>query len=308
MPGLQFRSIAGAAAVTVLLTAASVAHPVVVPFDFSRHAIGLDVGVHGASLYMFLDTGVSPSAIDIVRAKSLGLKIDFANGGEASGAGNAAHVTVYPTSIDDLTVGGARFGAIEALAIDQKAISSAYGRPVDGILGHSFLADRVFLIDFPAGTVTIADREADAASHLAMCRRVWRRPLRSFKGETIPIVELGIGHARLPASIDTGSNGTVEFFQHALDDPTVRAALAQTGTTKSTGARGEYVAKVYSLNAPISLGPFVLPAGQHVTLSSDTGNAKTRLANVGNSLLASMRVKLLLNYRDNRIAFFGCAR
>jgi len=299
-------SLAGVAA--LLLATASGARPVVVPFDFSRHEIGLDVQVRGAPLYMFLDTGVDPSAIDTARAKSLGLKIDFAGGGEASGAGNAAHMIVYPTSIDDLTIGGHRYGAVEALAADYKTIVGAYGRPVDGTLGHSFLAHRVFLIDYAAQTATIADTAADIPPQFAACRNAWRMPLRSFHGDTIPMVDLGIGPAHLPASIDTGSDGTVELFQRALDEPAIKAALTQTGTTKDTGARGEYTAKTYRLNAPIRLGPFVLPAGQSVTLSSDAGSAKTRLANVGNRLLASMHVKLLLNYRDNQIAFLGCAK
>ncbi len=309
MLGFRFLSIAGAVAITALLSAASQARPVTVPFDFSRHQIGLNVRVRGTPLYMFLDTGVSPSAIEIARARSLGLKIDYAGGGEASGQGGAVHVIVYPTSIDGLTIDGRRFGPIEALAADHTAIDRAYGRTVDGTLGHSFFVGRVVLIDYAVATVAISDREADVASQLATCRSTWRAPLRSFKGDTIPIVDLGIGNARLPVSIDTGSDSTIELFKGALDAPAVKAALVEAGTTTNTGARGEYAVKVYRLNAPIRLGPFVLPAGQKVMLTGDKGSAQTRLANVGNRLLASMHVKLLLDYRDSRIAFYGnCAR
>ena len=87
MGALPFRSIVGALVAPLLLTAASAPRVVVAPFDFSRHEIGLSVSVHGTPLYMFLDTGVSPSAIDTDTAKVLGLKIDFAGGGEASGQG-----------------------------------------------------------------------------------------------------------------------------------------------------------------------------------------------------------------------------
>jgi hypothetical protein len=82
----------------------------------------------------------------------------------------------------------------------------------------------------------------------------------------------------------------------------------ETGTTTATGNRGAYSAKIYQLKAPISLGPFALPAGQTVSFGGNDGSAETRLANVGNKLLASMRVKLLLDYKKSRIAFFGdCA-
>jgi hypothetical protein len=308
MRGLRSRSIAGAIAVTVFLPAVSEARPLVVPFDFSRSVIVLKVSVRGAPLYMFLDTGVNPSAIDTARAESLGLKIDYSGGGEASGQGGAEHVMVYPTSIDDLAIGGRRFGPVEALALDMKGINSAYGRPIDGTRGYSFLDGKRVLIDYAARTVTFFDRKAEVAPQLAKCR-MWRMPLRSLQGDKMPIVELKIGSARLPVSIDTGSNGNVELFKKALDEPTIKAALVETGTTTETGNRGAYSAKVYQLKVPISVGPFLLPAGQAVTLSSTEGSAKTRLANVGDKLLASMQLKLLLDYQESRIAFFGdCAK
>ncbi|HEY1632456.1 MAG TPA: retropepsin-like aspartic protease [Rhizomicrobium sp.] len=309
MSGFRSRPVAGAVAVTVLLTAASEARPVTVPFDFSRHEIGLNVRVHGTPLYMFLDTGASPSAIDTARAKSLGLKIDFANGGEASGQGDDAHAMVYPTSIDGLTVGDRSFPAIEALAADQAAISKAYGRTVDGTLGHSFLAGRAMLIDYAAATIAISGNAAGLARQSATCRTALRLPLKSYKGDTIPIVDMGVGTARLPVSIDTGSNSTVELYKNALDLPEIKAALVEAGSHTVTGNRGEYTVKDYRLNAPIGIGPFVLPAGESVSLTGDEGSAETRLANVGNRLLADMHVKLLLDYRDNRIAFLGdCAK
>ena len=181
MRGLRLHSIVGAVAVTVLLAASAEARPVVTPFDFSQREIGLTVSVHGTPLFMMLDTGVSPSAIDTARAKSLGLKIDFDGGGEGSGAGNAKHVFVYPTSIENLKIGHHRFGSVEALAIDYTAISHAMRRPVDGTLGYSFLEGRVILIDYPARTITIADRQADWRSKLAS--------MPSFLAQAIAILQ-----------------------------------------------------------------------------------------------------------------------
>ena len=292
------------AAAFALLSAAAAAAPVRVPFDFSRHEIGLSVQVRGQPLYMFLDTGVSPSAIDTGRARSIGLKID-PHGGEATGAGDAAHVVVYPTVIDGLVVGNRPFLPIEALAVDHAAISRAYGRPVDGTLGHSFLAGHALLIDYATASVAIADRGVELAPRAALCRTVWRLPLRSFKGDNIPMVDLVIGDTHLPASIDTGADDGVELFKGALDAPAVKKALVQSGTTRNTGARGESTLPVYRLDAPVRLGPFVLPAGQRVTLRSDGGSASTRLVNIGNKLLADMGVALLLDYRANTIAFLG---
>jgi hypothetical protein len=253
---------------------------------------------------MFLDTGVSPSVIDISRARALGLDINPA-GGEASGDGNAKHAMAYPTSIGDLTINGRRFAPIDALAIDMKKISGAYGRPVDGILGYSFLVGRIFLIDYTARTITIYDDEVGAVEQLKKCRKAWHVPLRSFQSDHIPIVDLGVGGLVLPASIDTGSNGSVEIFGDALNDRSLKSELAEVGTKRSIGARGDSITKVVKLNAPINLGPFTLPAGQTVTVSSKKGSAKTRLANVGNKILARMQLKLLLDYRKEKLSFFG---
>lgn len=304
----QSLAVAGAMTAATLIPAAAGATPLVAPFDFSRSTISLDVSVRGVPLRMFLDTGVSPSVIDTARANALGLKVNYAGGGEASGDGDARSAIVYPTLIDNLTIKGRAFGDVKALTLDMSAVSGALRRPVDGILGHSFLTGKLVLIDYPSRTVTIFDDEAESAAQLATCRKAWLRPLRSFDGDKIPVVELKIGSVLIPVSIDTGSNGNMSLFKRALEESAVSAAMVETGSTTSVGARGAYTEKVYRMNAPISLGPFTLPAGEEVALDSKEGAADTRLANVGNQLLASMQLKLLLDYRKSRLGFFGdCA-
>ncbi len=85
---MKIRFTAAALAIALSCTAA-LAAPLSVPFDFSQSAIGLDVTVKGAPLYMILDTGVDPSVIDTARADALGMKVDRGAGGEATGEGDA---------------------------------------------------------------------------------------------------------------------------------------------------------------------------------------------------------------------------
>src|ERR1700710_166279 len=127
--------------------------PLTVPFDFSRHAIGLDVTVKGAPLYMILDTGVDPSAIDLKRAEALGLPIQRDNAGEASGEGDAKSAQIFGATIDGLVIGGRAFGAVDAAAMDMSTLSARYGRSLDGVLGYSFLSSRIVLIDYPHSTL-----------------------------------------------------------------------------------------------------------------------------------------------------------
>ena len=290
----------------LLAGAAAAEVPLTVPFDYSRGAIGLDVSVKGTPLYMILDTGVDPSAIDIKRAEALGLPIQHGAGGEASGEGDAARAQIFPATISDLTVAGRPFGAVDAAAMDMSALSARYGRPLDGVLGYSFLSTRIVLIDYPHNTLSILARAADAIPSVHGCRTRYSVALRSFAGDQIPVIaEFRVGAATMPISLDTGSNKGIALFQGALALPGMRDALTENGAIRSTGARGDTTMKTYVLNAPVGFGPFSLPAGQAVVASAQAGSPDTRLANVGNRVFAAMQLKILLDYKAKRITFFG---
>jgi len=305
---MRFRTIMGALAIALICCATSAA-PLSVPFDFSQSAIGLDVTVNGTPLYMILDTGVDPSVIDLGRAEALGLKIDRTAGGEASGEGDAKQAQAFPVTIDRLAIRGRVFAAIDALAVDMGALSARYGRTLDGVLGYSFLTDKIVLIDYANRTLGILDRPADAIPAVRTCRKRWNVPLRSFEGDSIPVIPgFRFGSASASISLDTGSNGGIALYQAALDLPGLRAALAEKGETSSTGARGDMKSKTYMLNMPVGFGPFTLPAGEIVTLRAVQGSSDTRLANIGNKLFAAMKLKMLLDYRTRQMTFYGDCR
>lgn len=277
-----------------------------IPFDFSRSAIGLNVEIGQMPLFMILDTGVDPSVIDIKRAQSLHLKINRDAGGEASGEGDAEHAVVFPTTIEGLSIKGRPFDAIDALAADMSGLSSHYGRQLDGVLGYSFLSDKIALIDYAKTTLGILDRPSDATASIAMCRKRWSTELKSFKDDTIPAIwDFRFGKASGPISLDTGSNGGISLYQGALDLPGLRNTLAKKGETTYAGARGEAKTDTYSLSEPVGFGPFVLPPGQVVTLKPNQGSGDVRVANIGNKLFAAMKLKMLLDYKNRLMTFYG---
>lgn len=297
-----------AALLIALLPVTASAAPLVVPFDFSRHAIGLDVTVHGQVLHMLLDTGVDPSVIDTVRADALGLKIDRGTSGEASGEGDAKSAQVYGATLDGLALEGHDFAPIDALALDMSTLSASYGRKLDGVLGYSFLDGRIVLIDYAHTTLTILDRPADATPSVAACRKRWTIPLHGFPDDAIPAIpDFRFGKASGTISLDTGSNDGIALYQAALDLPGLRAALKETGERTATGGRGKTTVKTYVLNEPVGFGPFTLPAGQPVTLRKTPGT-DTRVANIGNQLFAAMKVKMLLDYKSRVMTFYGDCR
>lgn len=284
------------------------AAPLTVPFDFSRGEIALDVDIGGKPFHMILDTGVDPSVIDIKQAQALGLKIDRAGGGEASGEGGDASAKVFPTTLSGLSIAGSAVPDIEALAFDTSGLSAQFGAQLDGILGYSFLKDRIVLLDYDATALTFFDATAEAKSAIAACKTRYAIPLEGYPDDTIPRVrDFHIGPAVGSISLDTGSNSGVNLYQSALALPGLKEALAQAGDVQFAGARGQGQAKKYVLNAPIAFGPFSLPAGQIVTLRQSPGSDE-RIANVGNQLFAAMNLKILFDYPGKVVTFLGqCA-
>lgn len=303
-------SLGRASGVVLALFAAGTASaaPVSIPFDFSRGAVAIQVTISGAPLRMLLDTGVDPSVIDLRRAETLGLKLDRAAAGVGSGTGETKRATTIPTTLTGLAVGGHAAAPFDALATDLGDLSAAYGSRLDGILGYSYLNGRIVLIDYPASRLTLFDRRAEAADAVASCRRRWVIPMRMLEGENWPLIPLRLGDAPAQATLDTGHNGTANLYQRALDLPGVRTALSPAGETRASGFNGDEKRSRWSMAAPIGLGPFRLPPGASVTLADTMGSPDTSLANAGNQLFAALELKLLLDYKDRRIGFYGDCR
>jgi hypothetical protein len=285
---------------------ATLARPLVVPFDFSRGAIEMAVKVHGQPLRMILDTGVDPSVIDLGRARALGLRIDRGDGGEATGFGDGQGAQVFPGAIDQLTIGGRAFAPFDTVASDMSGLSAGYGRSLDGVIGYSFLADKTVLIDYPNHTAAFLNRGDQARALTATCRQRWSVPLKTV--DSFPIIPgFRFGDSRAPVSLDTGSNGAVGLFKSALALPGVQAKLTESGSVTRTGARGEAKSKSYVFKAPVGFGPFTTTETP-TSVYSEAGSADTRVANVGNKLMADLKLKVLFDYRGKRLAFYGACR
>lgn len=296
---------AAVAAAFAALAGPVAAAPFTVPFDFSRGEIGLDVTVGGKPQFMILDTGVDPSVIGLKQAQALGLKIDRGAGGEASGEGGDASAQAFPADILGLAIAGRDFGDVEALAFDTTGLSAQLGRPLDGVLGYSFLKTRIVLIDYDATALTFFDSAAEAQPVVAACKQRFTIPLEGYPDDTIPRVrDFHIGPATGSISLDTGSNSGVNLYQSALALPGLKDALTEAGDAVFAGARGQGQARKYVLNAPVAFGPFTLPAGQIVTLRDSPGS-DDRIANVGNQLFAAMNLKILFDYPGRTVTFLG---
>ncbi|GAA0653209.1 retropepsin-like aspartic protease [Brevundimonas lenta] len=296
--------LAAAVALISLAAAPVCAQSVTVPFDPHGGSVALDLVVDGRPLVMLLDTGVDPSVVDLETARALGLPLDGpAGAAEGVGDGDAA---ITPVTVRDLRLGDLGVPAVEAVAMDMAPLRARYGKPLDGVLGYSFLSSRIVLIDYIDDAVSVLDTTADAAAQTAVCRSSWRTPLVSFADDTIPVIPVRFGDVEGPASIDTGSNGTIGLLQSGAR--LLDSRLTVTGEARVTGARGATTNAVVVLDAPVSFGPFVLPAGQTVRVRRDAGSPETRIANLGNGLFRALGLKMLLDYPAKQMTFYGDCR
>ena len=285
--------------------AAAAEPPLTVPFDFSRHEIGVNVTVKGTPLFMLIDSGVDPSIIDLAHAQALGLPVDRSHAGEGSGFGSGKAV-VFEGTLKGLKIGGRPFADFETLALDTAAISKGYGRPIDGVLGYSFLKDKTILIDYAARTLTVLPDAHAVDAITRQCRKHITIPLRFLGDDHWPaIADFRFGDVAALVTLDTGSSRTIGFYPVALQQKAIRDALNVTGTNVGSGARGRFTSKTAILRVPVALGPFRLAAGTTVSILPANGASDKVIANIGNSTFADMTPKMLLNYAGKRIGFYG---
>jgi len=299
-----------AVVLTVLPIGVRAAEPALtVPFDFSRHEIGVNVTVKGTPLFMLIDSGVDPSIIDLAHAQALGLPMDRSHAGEGSGFGSGKAV-VFEGTIKGLKIGGRAFADVETLTLDTAAMSKGYGRPIDGVLGYSFLRDKVILIDYVARTMTILPGANAADAITRQCRKHISIPLRFLGDDHWPVIpDFRFGDVTASVTLDTGSSRRIGFYPIALQQKGIRDALKITGTNTGAGARGSFTSKTAVLGVPVALGPFRLAAGATVSILPANAQSDKVIANIGNLTFADMTPKLLLDYVGKRIGFYGdCGR
>jgi hypothetical protein len=121
------------------------------------------------------------------------------------------------------------------------------------------------------------------------------------------IPQLRLGDAVISATLDTGSSGSITLYSGALDIPGVRTSLTQKGEVKSRGFKGQDELADYTFNKPIGFGRSAVAPGAVVTLRNVKGSS-SNLANVGNKFLASLGLKMMLDYRHRKMSFFSDCR
>jgi predicted aspartyl protease len=212
-------------------------NPVVeVPFDFYRSEIIVQVKINGkGSFNIMLDTGTDPSAIDLVTAKEIGLKL--ASVGHQGTGGGASINLAYETKLPLVELGGLTAKNIEALAIDLSKTSAALGKPIHGILGHSLLNNRVVQIDYPKRVVRFYAKSP--FSKTTNQPNDAKRTTLSFRYDDNVLIDgVSVNGKKMIANFDTGSNGGFQLTPAAVLDLGLETEVGKAQISNSVGYNG----------------------------------------------------------------------
>ena len=251
-----------------------------VPFEFVHNQIVVPVKIGGKGPYnMLIDTDTDPSAIDAATARDLGL-VTGNKGGTATGGGTEVN-TIYPTHLPTVELGSLLARDVAAVTIDLTKISERAGRPIQGVLGFSFLKDRIVQIDYPNSKLRFFTESpypriqmgANTVNQVSF-------PLRREDG-VVMVDSVFVNDQKMRATLDTGSSSTFNLTPEGvallnLEDQ------SQPGDSTSVGYNGEYENKRGILKS-VRLGRVTVESVQANFWLPKTGHDNLKYqVNIGN--------------------------
>jgi predicted aspartyl protease len=279
--------------------AQTVKAPVEVPFEFVRNQIVVQVKIGGKGPFtMLVDTDTDPSAIDTATARELGLQAG-AKGSTASGGGTDATV-VYPTKLPAVELGSIVAREVPAATIDLSKLAGKIGKPIQGVLGYSFLKDRIIQIDYENSKLRFFAESPYPQIQLGpnTVNRI-SLPFRREDGDVL-IDSVFINNEKMRATLDTGSSGTFSLTPEAV----AVLALEDQGRDSendSLGYNGDYKTKSGVLKT-VRLGRFSLDSVPATFWLPDTGHDKKKFqVNIGNGFFQDFL--MTFDFRNKMVVF-----
>jgi len=270
-----------------------------VRFDFPHNEIVMQVRIDGKGPFnMLLDTGTDPSAIDLATAKVIGLKLR-STGHKGSGGGTDVNLA-YETKFSLIEVATLTAKNVDAAAIDLSRISERMGIPIHGVLGQSFLKDRIVQIDYPHGLVRFVERSPFSKTPGQPNGPTFTTVPFRYK-DNVLIDGILVNGKPLTASLDTGSSGTFDLSPAAvtllgLDDEASKGKV-----NNSVGYNGKFENHAGKL-MNVTIGGISTDAPDVIFFAKGTGHDKVPWGiNIGNVFLKNF--VLTLDYRSKTITF-----
>lgn len=275
------------------------APPIEVPFEFEHNQIILQVKIAGKGPFnMLLDTDTDPSAIDAATARELGLVVG-AKGSTASGGGTETN-TVYPARLPNVEVGTVVARDVAAATIDLTKISERIGKPIHGVLGYSFLKDRIVQIDYPNQKLRFFTESPYPRIQFGPNTvNIIAFPFRYEDGEVM-IDSVFINNEKMKATLDTGSSGTFSLTPDAV----AVLGLEEQGRDnddESVGYNGAFKSKIGTLKS-VRMGKLTVDSAQATFWLPGTGHDHNKFqVNIGNGFFKDFM--MTFDFRNKMVVF-----
>ena len=285
---IRSRIFATAACLLVALSAFAQEQPIEVPFETERNLIFVEVKLNGRGPFMMmLDTGTDPSAIDLAAAKELGLELTST--GENAAGGGTEKKAVYEVKPIDVTVGELHANEVEIAAADLSQIAQALGKPMHGVLGHSFLDKRIVQIDFPTRrlrfyTKSPAGRAAPGVERATL-------PFE-YAHDSILVKDVMVNGEQVTTLFDTGFNGSFNVMPAAIAQLGLQEAFEKATPKKAIGFSGAATSREGTVPT-VKIGSILVDSPSVIFWEKGTGHDTTSWGfTIGNGFLKDFVVTL----------------
>ena len=272
----------------LLSTTAAQEAPIEVPFETERNLIFVQVKLNGRGPFtMMLDTGTDPSAIDLAAAKELGLELTD-TGKNATGGGTEKKA-IYEVKPVDVTVGELHAPGVEIAAGDLSKIAQAIGKPMHGVLGHSFLDKRIVQIDFPARRLRFYKESPAAQTDNGVERATL--PFQ-YAHDSILVKDVTVNRQPVTTLFDTGFNGSFNVMPAAIPQLGLEEAFEKATPKKAIGFSGAATSREGTLPS-VKVGSIEVDSPSVIFWEKGTGHDTTSWGfTIGNGFLKDYVVTL----------------
>ncbi len=222
-------------------------------FKYNQNSIVASVYINDEGPYnFFVDTGIYPSQISLQLAKKLELKLGK-SGGNVLGFGSK-NIPFYPTTIERLKIGDLLVMDLEAISSDMSHFEES-GVDVDGILGYSFLKDRITSIDYKDENLTFYTSLPDDFLSGKSANTYVKFPLKLAGGKIPTIPNLTIKGKKVSAWLDTGANVAIGLKDNDARRLDLKEVNLPNAKVSASGARGKFSIKLVHVE-DMSIGIF----------------------------------------------------
>ena len=293
-----------ALAVLVSVAASTTAQPqksaVEVPFEFVHNQIIVQVKIAGKGPFnMLVDTNTDPSAIDEKTARELGLAIG-SGGAPASGSGPEVNTT-YPTIFPTVELGSITAKQVAAATIDMSKISARIERPIAGVLGYSFLKDRIIQIDY--GNLKLRFFAVSPYPRIQMAPNTVNTIAMNFRREQGDVIidSVFVNNEKMRATLDTGSSGSFSLTPETVALLGLEDDAADGKPETSVGYNGQYDQKNGILKS-IRMGRYSAEGVQASFFPPKTGHDnRPWQVNIGNAFFQDF--VMTFDFKDKIVVF-----